>query len=78
LRERNAVASTRTQQASEQDTLLFRSNGVPLALLQIPAIENQLNGTYTFERNTMGLGILMSAVTIAPFDFGVIGTKKNL
>lgn len=63
--------------ASEQDATLFRSAGTPLAMLQIPAITNRLNGACAFERNTSALGVLMNDATVTPLNFGIISTKKN-
>lgn len=64
--------------ASEQNATLFRSSsGIPLAILQIPAAINQLNGACAFERNTTSLGVLMNAATIVPLNFGILNTTKN-
>ncbi len=63
--------------ASEQNAALFRNAGTPLAILQIPASLNRLNGACSFERNTSALGILMNEATPVPLNFGIIGTRKN-
>jgi hypothetical protein len=63
--------------ASEQSAALFRNAGTPLAILQIPASLNRLNGACSFERNTSALGVLMNEATPVPLNFGIIGTRKN-
>ena len=64
--------------ASEQNASLFlNGGGAPMAMLQIPAITNQLSGACAWESGAGGLGVLLSAATVAPYSFGIVNTQKS-